>query len=268
MVTYKKKVIGYVRVSTEEQVKHGTSIETQIERITAYCVAMNWELIEIVIEPGESGGSMEKRPKFQAMRERIGKGEFDAILAVKLDRITRNMYDLVRFFNEDLKANDCHLILMDEGINTDSEGGKLLIYFMGIIAELERDRIRDRTMGGITYRAKQGKHASGNVPTGYKSVEIDGKKELVIDKDSDGIEIVKTIFRLREQEKMTYKDIAAYLNAKEYRPKNWKPERPSRFHDSSVRLIYNNPKYKGIYTFNRRGEDKIVVENEDLRILN
>lgn len=267
MVTYKKKVIGYVRVSTEEQAKNGTSIETQCERIRAYCVAFNLELIDIVIEPAMSGASMEKRKKLQGIRDRVGNGEFDAIIAIKVDRIARNLKELMMLVEDELEPNNCDLILMDVNVDTSTPVGKVILQILGSFAQFERAMIAERTMTGIDHRAHLGKHATGNVPTGYKSIDVNGKRELRVDKDSEGLEVVKTIFRLRDQEDMTYTAIADYLNDNGYRPKNWKPEKQTKFYNSSVQTIYKNPKYQGIYTFNRRGEDTIVVKNEDLKVV-
>jgi site-specific DNA recombinase len=264
-----KKVIGYVRVSTEEQVKHGNSIEIQTQRIEAYCLAKGWELIDIVFDPAESGASMEKRKEFtEKIRNRVGKGDFEAVVCIKLDRLSRNLKELLNFVEDELEPVGCMLASIDDPIDVSTPQGKLFFQMLGGFAEFERKLITQRTMDGITHRAKEGKHASGNVPTGYKSVEVNGKKELRIDEDSDGIEVVKLVFKLRDQDGLTYRAIAQYLNDQtDYLPKNWKPEKPTRFHDSSARAIYNNQKYKGVYVFNRRGEDTIVVPNKELQIV-
>ena len=67
-------VIGYVRVSSEEQAASGLSLEAQRERIRAYCVARGWELADIVTDAGWSAGTLE-RPGMELvqrlMREKL-----------------------------------------------------------------------------------------------------------------------------------------------------------------------------------------------------
>jgi DNA invertase Pin-like site-specific DNA recombinase len=91
------KVIGYVRVSTDEQVSTGISLDVQEEKINAYCRAKDWELVKIVRDPGLSAKNL-RRPGLQSILEivpkRNGKRGFDGIVVVKLDRLTRSVGDL------------------------------------------------------------------------------------------------------------------------------------------------------------------------------
>jgi site-specific DNA recombinase len=265
MIKFRKKVIGYVRVSTEEQKKHGNSMEIQIDRIRNYCLGMGWELVEIVEEPAESGSSMAKRKKLQSIISRLGNGDFEAIVAIKLDRIARNLKELLILHDDILEPKGCGLVSLDDQFDTGTPQGRLFFQIIGGFAEFERSLITGRTMEGITSKAEKGQHASGRIAMGYKSVMVDGKKSIEIVESEK--EIVELIFRLKDENYMSFQKIADYLNANGYKPKNWKPEKPVQFHNSSVQVIYKNPKYKGIYTFNRRGEDQIVVENEAIRIL-
>lgn len=262
-----KKVIGYARVSTEEQNRHGGGLDVQIASITNYCAAMGWELLYIVEEPAESGSSYEKRKKFMNILDSLRDPErgFDGVISTKLDRFARNLKELLIIHDDMFEPNNCALISIKDQFDTSTAQGRLFFQIIGGFAEFERSVITERTMDGITDKAKKGQHASGRVALGYKSVVVDGKKRLEVDESEK--EIVELIFRLKDQHHMTFQRIADYLNENDYKPKRWSPEKPVQFHNSSVQVIYKNPKYKGVYTFNRRGEERIVVENEELRIL-
>lgn len=268
-----KRLAGYGRTSTEEQKRNGNGMEIQEAAIRAHITVLSLtedepvELVDMICEDAESGSSAKDRTKLMALLERVKRKEIDGIVVTKIDRFARNVKELLNIHDDILEPNGCKLISIKEKFDTSTALGRLFFQLIGSFAEYERSVIAERVIEGITLRARQGKHASGNVPTGYRSVEINGKKELHPDSDSDGLRVVKTVFRLRDQAGMTYMQIATYLNEQtDFKPKNWKPDKPTKFHDSSVRTIYNNPKYKGIYTFNRRGEQTIVVKNEGLKV--
>lgn len=258
----RKTVIGYARTSTEEQEKHGSGLEVQKEAIRNYCAAMDWELVEIVEEPAESGSSMEKRKHLQSILARVGNGEFEAIVAAKLDRIARNLKELLILHDDKLEPKGCGLVSIKDQFDTSTAQGRLFFQIIGGFAEFERSLIAERMMDGIDSKARRGQHASGSIPTGYKKTIVDGKKQIMVDEDES--QIIELIFHLRDQEKMSFYKIADHLNEKGYKPKRSKT---GKWINTTVQYIYGNPKYKGVYTFNRHGEKTIVVENEALRIL-
>jgi site-specific DNA recombinase len=259
------RVIGYARVSTDEQKRNGDGLEVQIKAIENYCAAMRWELIEIVIED-ESGATIEKREKFQSILDRLEADEFDGVIVNKLDRFARNLKDLMIMHDDMFLPAGVAMVSIKDKFDTSTPSGRLFFQILGGFAEFERTQITERTMDGITNKARKGQHASGRIALGYKSVMVDGKKHLEVDETEK--EIVELIFRLKDEKHMTFRGVADYLNDNGYKPKRWTPDKPVRFAHTSIQSIYKNPKYKGIYTFHRRGEDTIVVENESLRILN
>src|SRR5258705_5443621 len=80
------RLVGYARVSTEEQAREGVSLEAQRERLQAYCTAHGYELVGLESENGASGKiTPAKRPRLAKALDRVQKGEADGILALKLD---------------------------------------------------------------------------------------------------------------------------------------------------------------------------------------
>jgi site-specific DNA recombinase len=86
------QAIGYARVSTEEQARHGISLDAQVERIKAYCVAAGLQLAGIISEEGVSGSKpLSIRPGGQQLVGSIPpRGH---IVALKLDRLFRDAAD-------------------------------------------------------------------------------------------------------------------------------------------------------------------------------
>ena len=90
-------VAGYIRVSTEEQVKKGHSLEEQRKILEHHCGIYGYKLYKIYSDEGFSGGETTKRKSFNKMISDMKAKKFTKIIALKLDRITRDLYDFVSF---------------------------------------------------------------------------------------------------------------------------------------------------------------------------
>ena len=87
---HRLRAIGYVRVSTDQQAQEGVSLQAQETRIRAHCISQELELIDLIIDDGYSAKSLE-RPGIQRALRLLTAGKADAIVVVKLDRLTRSV---------------------------------------------------------------------------------------------------------------------------------------------------------------------------------
>src|SRR4051812_43050358 len=85
--------IGYVRVSTDRQADHGVSLEAQSARINAMATVQGAELMEVVVDGGESAKDMD-RPGLQRILALVEARKVEAVIVAKLDRLTRSVKDL------------------------------------------------------------------------------------------------------------------------------------------------------------------------------
>jgi site-specific DNA recombinase len=221
---------------------------------------MGYDLTEIIVED-ESGALIEKREKLQWILDNLETGEFEGVVVNKLDRLARNLKELLIMHDDMFLPAGIAMISVKDKFDTSTASGRLFFQILGGFAEFERSLITERTMDGITNKAKKGEHASGSIPTGYKSIIVDGKKKMVVDEEESAL--VQLIFNLRDKLHYSFYQIADHLNDKGIKPKRSKS---GKWRNTSVKYIYDNPKYKGLYTFNR-GDDCIAVENELLRIV-
>jgi len=200
-----KKLVGYVRVSSESQ-EDNTSLQNQIERIEAYCMAFGYELVKVFKEVATgTKADIETRPIFNEAIEYLKQDNADGIIALKLDRIARNTLDVLRLVRETLEPQNKMLVLLDIQVDTSTPSGKMILTVMSAVAELERDMIHDRTQGGRKAKANNGGYAYGKPKYGYKTED----KELK--EDSTQQETIKLIKRHRKSGK-SYQKIADYLN--------------------------------------------------------
>src|SRR5271155_867839 len=97
------KVIGYTRVSTDEQAATGVSLATQAEKVNAYARLYGLEIVETIEDAGQSAKSL-KRPGLQRALELLKAGHADGLLIAKLDRLSRSVKDwnalIDRYFGE------------------------------------------------------------------------------------------------------------------------------------------------------------------------
>ena len=159
----------YIRVSTERQADEGYSLDAQQERLQAYCQAHGWtvDASRIYIDAGVSGKSTQGRERFQAMIAAAKEGEINRIVAMKLDRIARNVKDFLSIVDE-LKAVGCDLVLIKESFDTSTPNGKFALTMFAAMAELEASTITERVMSGKAQKASEGGYNGSRCPLGYK----------------------------------------------------------------------------------------------------
>jgi len=157
----------YIRVSTTKQADEGYSLDAQARELGAYCQANGWQVCDghIYIDAGLSGKSTD-RPQFQAMLEAAKDGKIQRIVATKLDRIARNLKDLLQTVDE-LKQYGCALVIKKEAFDTGTPQGVFVMQMLGAVSELERSMISERVQSGRLEKAKAGGFNGAPPPYGY-----------------------------------------------------------------------------------------------------
>lgn len=181
----------YLRVSTQEQVEN-YSIESQRERLEAYCKSKGWAICEIYIDGGYSGSNME-RPALQQMINDLN--NIDAVVVYRLDRLSRSQRDTLTLIEDHFLKNNVDFVSITETLDTSTPFGKAMIGILSVFAQLERETIAERMRMGHIKRAEEGLRGMGGDydPAGYTRSE--GK--LILNKEES--EHIKLAFNLYEQ---------------------------------------------------------------------
>ncbi|MCM3763487.1 recombinase family protein [Neobacillus niacini] len=155
----------YIRVSTQEQVEN-YSIESQRERLEAYCKSKDWIVYDTFIDPGYSGSNTD-RPALQRLLSDLK--NIDVVVVYKLDRLSRSQRDTLDLIEEHFLKNNVEFVSITETLDTSTPFGKAMIGILSVFAQLERETIAERMRMGLIKRAEEGYwSAGGNYdPAGY-----------------------------------------------------------------------------------------------------
>jgi DNA invertase Pin-like site-specific DNA recombinase len=149
-----RTVVGYTRVSTDEQSRNGTSLEGQREAIAAECRRRGWKLVEVREDAGFSGKSL-RRPGIRAALAAVESGRGDALVVSKLDRLTRSLRDFTQLL-ERARREGWALTVLDADVDTSSAAGEAMASVIATFARFESRRIGERTAEGIAKRRAAG----------------------------------------------------------------------------------------------------------------
>ncbi len=159
----------YIRVSTEEQVKHGISMSAQEEALKNYASALGYEVLRIYKDEGKSAKDIKGRPEIVELLEDAKNHKFQAIFIYKLDRFSRSLRDLIETI-EKLKQWGVDFISLQDKIETTSASGKLMFHIISAFAEFERNVTGERTKFSMDKKARDGSPIT-RAPYGYKIVD-------------------------------------------------------------------------------------------------
>ena len=154
----------------------------------------------LVYEDEGFSGKNTKRPRFQQMMEDMRKNHFQYLVCYRLDRLGRNIADLALLIDK-LNRENTEFISIRERFDTTTPMGKAMLYFSGVLAQMEREQIAERVRDNMAMLARDGRWLGGNTPLGFtvreeKKVLEDGKikKSCCLQIEEREAEVVKQIF--------------------------------------------------------------------------
>ena len=235
----------YLRVSTEDQAKEGFSLPEQKERLEALCKFKGYKIYDYYTDAGISAKTGNHRPEFDRLIEDAKNKKINTIIALKLDRLSRSIYDWENLLKTSEKYG-FDLVCANDDINTTNANGKMVTRIMMSVSQNEIERTSERTKVGMAGAIKKG-HIPAVCPIGYKRVD----KKLVPDPLTK--DIVIRIFNLYF-EGNSYSTIANVFNKEKVLDKtNWR--------DVRILKILSNEIYKGDYVSGKTLNKPVYYEN-------
>jgi DNA invertase Pin-like site-specific DNA recombinase len=148
------RVIGYVRVSSEEQADSRAGLEAQRTAIQRECERRGWNVVEVIEDAGFSAKDL-KRPGVRAALEELERGGADALVVAKLDRLSRSMLDFTAVMAK-AQREGWALVALDCAVDTTTPAGEAMAHVLATFAQFERRLIGQRTREALAMKRKQG----------------------------------------------------------------------------------------------------------------
>ena len=242
----KRKNVAYIwEYQPKTKQENGFSLPEQRERLESFCKFRGYEIIDYYEDAGISAKTGNHRPEFERLKDDIKAKKINTIVALKLDRITRSIYDwenLMTFLDE----NNAYLDCVNDEINTTSANGKMISRLLMSVSQNEIERTSERTKVGLAGAIKCG-HIPHIAPLGYKHED----KRLVIDYSTK--DVVVRIFDLYYNG-YSYQKISNLFNEEKVLGKdNWR--------DSTIVTILENEIYKGDFVHGKRTKNPTYYED-------
>lgn len=206
------RVIGYIRVSTDEQATQGVSLAAQAEKLRAYASLYDLDLVDVIEDAGQSAKTLQ-RPGIQKALEMLRTGSAQGLLVAKLDRLTRSVADMAAMITEyfgDRARVGASLLSVSDQIDTRTAAGRLVLNILASVSQWEREAIGERTRTAMAHMKAQGVKFGGPA----------------LGETADEQATLARICELRD-EALSLRQIVARLDAEGYKTKRggrWAPE--------------------------------------------
>ena len=198
------QALGYVRVSTDQQADHGVSLAAQTEKIRAMAVVQGVELLDVIVDAGESAKSL-NRPGMIRLLAAVEDGTVQTVIIAKLDRITRSVADLAELLKR-FERRGVSLVSVADSLDTRTAAGRLVLNIMVSVSQWEREAIGERTRDAMSHKRARGERV-GTVPYGYR-VAADGVRLAADPAEQATADLIRGL----RAEGLSTRQIAARLN--------------------------------------------------------
>lgn len=150
------RAVLYIRVSTDEQAKSGLSLESQTTVLHGEAERRGWEVAAVLVDE-VSAKRGNRRPAFEEARRMLAVGEADALLATRLDRMSRSVVDFAALMAA-AQDEGWQVVALDLGLDTSTTTGRMVAHILAAVAEAEREVIGQRTSAALIAKRRRGEN--------------------------------------------------------------------------------------------------------------
>jgi DNA invertase Pin-like site-specific DNA recombinase len=175
-------VIGYVRVSTDEQHASGAGIAAQKTAIRNECERRGWQLVRVIGEDAGASSATLEREGLQRALEALDAGKADVLMVAKLDRLSRSVAQGAQVMDR-ARRKEWSVVALDFGLDTTTPAGEMVANVMLSTAQYERRLIGQRTRDALAVKREQG------VRLGRPQVLADDVVRRIIDAHKTGLSL-------------------------------------------------------------------------------
>lgn len=230
MASRKPRALGYIRVSTIEQVS-GSGLDVQRDALRDHCRREGLRLVDVLSDEGVSGSNgFDTREGLADALDRCERGDAEVLLVYRYDRLARDLI-VQETTIERLAQHEVQVVSVTEPeIEGDDATRTLVRQVLGAISQYERAVIRARMASGKRKKAESGGYVGGRPAYGFKAVGGD----LVADKAE-----AEVVARIKREQKAgaSLRAIAEGLNADGVPAPGTTKKKPTEWHPNTVRRI-------------------------------
>jgi site-specific DNA recombinase len=246
-------------------------VDTQRDQLTDWCRRQRHEIVDYYVDDGVSGVlAFRERDHGARLLRDAHRGRFEAVVLTRVDRAGRSV-DVIYDFLRELEAIGIPCIFATQPVDTRTPGGRAHLEMLALFAQMERDLAIERMYEGRRHTARNGGHAGGQPPFGYRVEDGGDFPVLVVDREPargcsfSEAELVERIFRDFVDEHSSVQQVADALNHERVPTPsqlNYPRHRSARSRGDgwSVATVYRiltNPLYKGLQQWGKgRGQRK------------
>lgn len=246
-----KRVAVYLRQSQDRD-GTGYGIDRQREDVEHLANSRGWQIAAEFVDNDVSALSRKPRPQFTEMMARVDAGEFDVICARHMDRLLRRLAELEQVL-ERCKKTSTAIVTAADGVDTSTDGGRLVARILSSVAQGEVERKGARQRSAAIQAAKQGRWVGGRRAFGY---------------EPDGVTI-------REDEaaliKHGYADVMAGESlgeiARRWEAAGFVTSQGATWHRTAVKDVLTNPRHAGKRRYRQQDERPAIRQNPELGIM-
>jgi len=245
----KKQAVLYCRVSTKEQAEKGSSLLTQEKFCRHYAIQNGYEVVEVFIEQGESAKTTQ-RTQWQRLMTYCAdrKNSVDAVIAYKIDRISRNLDDYSQIRLQ-LKKNGVEIKSTSEYFE-DTPAGRFMENIISNVSQFDNDVRTERSVNGMKDAMRQGRYV-WMAPVGYVNAKIGDKANIV---QTETAQFVRRAFTEVAKNLRPIDDIRRQITKEGLHNEQGKPLSKGYFYSLLRNEIYAGwikkfgERHKGLYT--------------------
>ena len=254
------RYIEYVRKSQMDRDFEELSVEETLKRHKkklAEFTRRNKINVEVILEEVVTGESLSGRPQMMKALELISTGEYDGIVCMDIDRLSRGSSLDSGYITQVLQVNDCKIITPDKTYDLNTESDEQFADMKFMFSRYELKTITKRLTNGRNTSASEGKWVGSVAPYGYEIYKLKGEKGNSLKINPDEARVVQMIYDLYTTENMGYNAIAHSLNLL-----HLKTTTGQHWTQPCIINVLKNEVYMGKIRWKHRTTEKKIVDGQ------
>lgn len=252
--------IEYLRKSQLDRDFEDLSVEETLHRhraILGEFIRSQRLNVTVILEEVVSGESLPSRPKMLELLDLVNTGEYDGVVCMDIDRLSRGSGAESGYIMQVLQVNNCKIITPQKTYDLNNESDEQFADMKFMFSRYEHKVINKRLKTGIETSKKEGRYTGSVAPYGYEIVKIKGEKGNMLKVLPEEAKFVKMVFDWYTGEGLGTGQIAHRLNDLHVPPRN-----AAEWIGSTVRQIIDNEHYIGKTMSRKRPIKKQFVDGK------